>query len=101
MPKNSSQLKERQRTNLKEPRKYKVIIYNDDYTTMDFVVMLLQEVFFMSEENANAIMLKIHHSDKAVVGIYTFDVAISKAQKATTMARENGFPLRVAVEPEE
>ena len=101
MPKEQSQIKERQRTNIKEPRRYKVIFHNDDFTTMDFVVKVLKEVFFLSEENAQAIMLQVHHSNKAVVGIYTYDIAVSKAQKATNMARENGFPLRISVEPEE
>lgn len=68
---------------------------------MEFVVMVLMDVFFMSEENACALMLQIHHSDKAVAGVYTFDIAISKARKTTDMAREEGFPLRVTVEPEE
>ena len=91
MAKEQSLIKERQRTNLKEPRRYKVIIYNDDFTSMEFVVLVLKQVFFKSEEDANALMLKVHHSDKAVVGIYTYDIAVSKVRKATTMAREQGF----------
>lgn len=101
MPQEQSQIRERQKTNLREPRRYKVIIHNDDFTTMEFVVMILKEVFFLSEENAQALMLQVHHSDKAVVGIYTYDIALSKAQKATKMARENGFPLRLTVEAED
>lgn len=101
MPQEQSQIRERQKTNIKEPRRYQVIIHNDDFTTMEFVVMVLKEVFFLSEENAQALMLQVHHSNKAVVGVYTYDIAVSKAQKATAMARENGFPLRITVEPEE
>ncbi len=101
MAKEQSQLKERQRTIIKEPRRYKVVIYNDDFTTMEFVVLILKQVFFKSEEDANALMLQVHHSDKAVVGIYTYDIAMSKTRKATNMAREQGFPLRLTVEPEE
>ena len=101
MPQEQSQIRERQKTNLREPRRYKVIIHNDDFTTMDFVVMVLKEVFFLSEENAQALMLQVHHSSKAVIGVYTYDIAVSKAQKATNMARNNGFPLRLTVEPEE
>ena len=86
---------------MREPHRYQVIIHNDDFTTMDFVVMLLKEVFFFSEENALALMLQVHHLNKAVVGIYTYDIAVSKAQKATNMARENGYPLRITVEPED
>ncbi len=101
MAKEQSQLRERQRTDLREPRRYKVIIYNDDFTTMEFVVMILKQVFLKSEEEAQALMLKVHHSDKAVVGIYSYDIAVSKARKATTMAREQGFPLRLTVDPME
>ena len=91
----------RQRTDLREPRRYKVTIYNDDFTTMEFVVKILVEVFFKSEAEAEALMLQIHHSDKAVVGIYTYDIAVSKVQKATLMAREANFPLRLTWEPED
>ena len=101
MAKEQSQLRERQRTDLREPRRYKVIIYNDDFTTMEFVVMILKQVFLKSEEEAEALMLQVHHSDKAVVGIYSYDIAASKANKATRMAREKGFPLRLTIQPEE
>ena len=101
MAKEQSHIRERQRTDLKEPRRYKVIIYNDDFTTMEFVVMILKQVFLKSEVEAEALMLQVHHSDKAVVGIYSYDIAVSKVRKATTMAREQGYPLRLTVEPEE
>ena len=86
---------------MKEPRRYKVIIHNDDFTTMEFVVEVLKTVFYLSNEKAEELMLQVHHSNKAVVGIYTYDIAVSKANKATNMAREKGFPLRLTVEPEE
>ncbi len=101
MAKEQSQLKERKKIKLKEPRRYKVVIYNDDFTTMEFVVMILKQVFLKSEEEAEELTLQVHHSDKAVVGIYTFDIAASKVQKATIMARENGYPLRLEVEEAE
>ena len=101
MPQQQSNVRERQRNLLKEPRRYKVIIHNDDLTTMDFVVEVLKTVFFYSDEKAEALMLQVHHANKAVVGIYTYDIAVSKANKATNMAREKGFPLRLTVEPEE
>ena len=100
MPQEQSATRERQRTRLQEPRRYKVIIYNDDFTSMEFVVQVLMSVFFKSEAEAQTLMLKVHHSDKAVVGIYSYDVAISKVQKATQMARHAGFPLRLTCEPE-
>ena len=101
MAKEQSQLRERQKINLKEPRRYKVIIYNDDFTTMEFVVLVLVQIFLKSQEEAEALMLQVHHSDKAVVGVYSYDVAVSKARKATNMAREQGYPLRLSVEPAE
>ena len=101
MAKEQSQLRERQRTDLREPRRYKVIIYNDDFTTMEFVVMILTQVYLKSDEEAEALMLQVHHSDKAVVGIYSYDIAVSKTRKSINMAREQGYPLRLTVEPEE
>jgi ATP-dependent Clp protease adaptor protein ClpS len=101
MAKEQTSIRERQRTNIREPRRYKVTIYNDDFTSMDFVVMVLTQVFFKSEAEAEALMLQVHHSDKAVVGIYSYDVATSKVRKATGMARDAGFPLRLTVDPEE
>ena len=101
MAKEQSSVKEKQRTGLKEPRRYKVTIYNDDFTTMEFVVKILKVVFFKSEAEAEALMLQVHHSDTAVVGIYSYDIAVSKVNKATQMARQEGFPLRLTCEPEE
>lgn len=101
MPQEQTNVRERQKNNLKEPRLYKVIIHNDDFTTMDFVVEVLKTVFYYSNEKAESLMLQVHHANKAVVGIYTYDIAVSKANKATNLAREKGFPLRLTVEPEE
>ena len=101
MPNEQSAIRERERTELREPRRYKVTIYNDDFTTMEFVVKILVSVFFKSEADAQALMLQVHHSDKAVVGIYSYDIARSKQRKATSMARNLGFPLVINVEPAE
>lgn len=101
MAKEQSVTRERRRVNLDEPRRWKVTIYNDDFTTMEFVVKILRVVFFKSEAEAEALMLKVHHSDKAVVGIYSYDIAVSKVDKATNMAQSEGFPLRLTYEPEE
>lgn len=100
MPKEQSSVKERQRTGLREPRRYKVIIYNDDFTTMEFVVMVLKQIFFKSEAEAERLMLQVHRSGHAVVGVYSYDIAVSKVAKATQLARGAGFPLRFACEPE-
>lgn len=101
MPKEQSNIRERQRTDLREPHRYKVIFHNDDFTTMEFVVKVLEQVFFIDSQKAETLMLHIHHAGKAVVGIYTYDIAVSKANKATDMARTEGFPLRISIEPEE
>lgn len=100
MAKEQSATNMRERTELREPQRYKVTIHNDDFTTMEFVVKILTTVFFKSKAEAEELMLAVHHSDKAVVGIYSYDVAASKVQKATRMAREEGFPLRLTMEPE-
>jgi len=100
MAKEQSAIRERQHTDIREPKRYKVIIYNDDFTTMDFVVMILTTVFFKSSEEAETLMLKVHQSGSAVVGIYSYDIAKSKVQKATTMARAQNYPLRLKVQPE-
>lgn len=100
MAKEQTAVRDRTHTNLREPRRYRVIIYNDDFTTMDFVVLVLTSVFFKSAEDAEALMLKVHKSGSAVVGIYSYDVAISKVRKATMMAREENFPLRLECKPE-
>lgn len=101
MEQQQSSYKEKERTGLREPRRYKVIIYNDDFTTMEFVVIVLTTVFFKSPAEAEALMLQVHKKQSAVVGIYTYDIAQSKVQKATRMAREEGFPLRLTMTPEE
>ncbi len=100
MAKEQTAVCDRTRTNLREPRRYKVIIYNDDFTTMEFVVLVLTSVFFKSAEEAEALMLAVHKSGSAVVGIYSYDMAISKVRKATMMAREENFPLRLECKPE-
>ncbi len=100
MARHQTQLRERQRTDQREPRRYKVVIHNDDVTTMEFVVMILVQVFMKSREDAVALMLQVHNSGKGAAGIYSYDIALSKARKATNMAREQGFPLLLTVEPE-
>ncbi len=100
MPKEQSSVRERQRTDLREPRRYKVTIYNDDFTTMEFVVRVLMQVFFKSQSEAEQLMMLVHRTQKAVVGVYSYDIAVSKVLKATRMARDEGFPLRLTYEPE-
>ncbi|MCD7925365.1 MAG: ATP-dependent Clp protease adaptor ClpS [Bacteroides sp.] len=101
MEQQQSSYKERERIDLREPRRFKVTIFNDDFTTMEFVVKILTAVFFKSMTETEALMMQVHKSESAVVGIYTYDIAQSKVQKATRMARNEGFPLRLTVTPEE
>lgn len=81
-----------------EPPECKVVIYNDDFTTMEFVVQILVEIFHKPEPEANSIMEAVHQTGKGVVGIYTYDIAVTRANMATTRARKSGFPLRVEAE---
>src|SRR3989338_1737900 len=84
----------------KEPKKYKVLLHNDDYTTMEFVVLILQQFFHKTHEEAQEIMLKVHREGKGVCGIYTFEVAESKADKVSQFARSQGYPLKCSIEEE-
>ena len=76
----------------------KVIFYNDDFTTMDFVVTILISVFNKSEVTAEQLMREIHETGSTCVGEYTYDIAVSRKNLATQVARENGFPLRIEIE---
>ncbi len=86
------------RIRLDEPQLYDVIMINDDFTTMEFVVDVLVNIFYHSSAEAEAIMLRIHHQGQAVVGTYVYDLAISKATQVREKARAQGFPLRLKVE---
>lgn len=83
---------------VKEPSRYNVIMHNDDVTTMDFVVMVLQRIFRKTEVDAEVIMLKIHNEGAAIVGTYTRDIAQSKANYTMKLARQNSFPLQLTIE---
>ena len=83
---------------IKEPEQYRVVILNDHYTTMEFVVFILISIFHKNEEDAFSIMLDVHKKGKGVVGIYCWDIAVTKAEQVHTLARENEFPLRCIVE---
>jgi ATP-dependent Clp protease adaptor protein ClpS len=82
------------------PRRYKVIFHNDDYTTQEFVVYVLERFFHKTETEARHIMLTVHHKGAAVAGVYTKDVAETKAQQVMDLAREDGMPLLLTTEPE-
>ena len=84
---------------LQEPVQFRVILLNDNYTTMDFVVEILVMVFHKNIEDANRIMLDIHEKGKGIVGIYPYDIAATKRQQVHAAAKANQFPLRCIVEP--
>ena len=83
----------------KEPEQFKVILLNDHYTTMEFVVEVLMVIFHKSIEDANKIMLDVHRKGKGIVGVYTWDIAVTKTEQVHAAAHANEFPLRCIVEP--
>ncbi|MDO4511247.1 MAG: ATP-dependent Clp protease adaptor ClpS [Bacteroidales bacterium] len=96
--KGGSSLKEITRISLDEPKMYHVLLHNDDITTMEFVVMILTQVFCKSEPAAQEIMLKVHRNGSAIVGTYSYDVALSRQSKASALARKEGYPLNITIE---
>ncbi|MDQ1330833.1 MAG: ATP-dependent Clp protease adaptor protein ClpS [Thermodesulfobacteriota bacterium] len=85
---------------VKEPPMYRVILHNDDYTTMEFVIEILMTVFQKSMEEAILIMLNVHRQGTGICGLYTLEVAETKMNSVHAIARESGFPLRCTVEKE-
>ena len=85
---------------LEEPPMYRVLLHNDDYTTMDFVVMILSKVFHKTQEQAEQIMLDVHKKGKGVCGVYTFEIAQTKVEQVKTLAKQNQFPLLATYEEE-
>ena len=98
MAKEQSNIKSRSGLKLEEPHKFAVVLHNDDFTTMEFVVEVLMKVFYKSMQEAEVLMLAVHHSGHARIGSYSYDIACTKATRATEMARAEGFPLRITVE---
>ena len=95
-----SQLVLDSRTSTKKPSMYKVIMLNDDYTPMEFVVHALQKFFGRSADEATQIMLNVHQRGVGVCGVYSFEIAESKAQKTIDYARKNDRPLQLQLEKE-
>lgn len=86
---------------LQHPRLYRVLLHNDDYTTREFVVQVLRMVFHLGEQDSIRIMLHVHQNGVGVAGVFTREVAETKIQRVEQMAREQEFPLRLTMEPEE
>jgi ATP-dependent Clp protease adaptor protein ClpS len=91
---------ERPRQETKNPELYRVLLLNDDYTTMDFVVEILENVFNKSPAEAYRIMMAVHTQGQGLCGVYPFEVAETKVAAVVDLARGSGFPLRAAIEPE-
>jgi ATP-dependent Clp protease adaptor protein ClpS len=83
---------------LARPRRYKVLLHNDDYTTMEFVVWVLQSVFNHDETTATQIMLHVHRTGIGVAGVYSRDVAETRVAQVDTLAKDHEFPLRCSME---
>jgi ATP-dependent Clp protease adaptor protein ClpS len=91
---------ERTNQETKKPELYKVVLLNDDYTTMEFVVQVLETIFHKQPAEAFRIMMMVHTQGKGLCGVYPHEVAETKVQAVLDAAREHGFPLRAAMEPE-
>ena len=88
----------KERPKVKKPRLYKVLLHNDDYTTMEFVVHVLISVFHKNETQATQIMLHVHTKGNGVCGVYTYDLAQTKVHQVTQLARQNEMPLKCTME---
>jgi ATP-dependent Clp protease adaptor protein ClpS len=88
------------RHKVKRPQLYRVLLHNDDYTTMEFVVIVLMLIFHHNQEDAFGIMMNVHERGLGVAGVYSYEVAETKAAKVIEFARANEFPLLCSVEPD-
>jgi len=93
-------VKEENRIKIKKPRMYKVIMHNDDYTTMEFVIKVLTEVFNKDAIEATKIMYDVHKKGIGIAGVYTYDIAKTKLNQAMDMAEKSGFPFKLSMEEE-
>ena len=93
-------IKDKQRHKIEPPKKYKVILHNDDYTSMDFVVIILEQIFRKSRAEATTIMLNVHNSGKGIAGVYTREIAETKCAQVKQAAIQNELPLLAEMEPE-
>jgi ATP-dependent Clp protease adaptor protein ClpS len=97
-PQTGDEVLEKPKEKTKRPEMFKVVLLNDDYTTMEFVVMVLQQVFNKPEPEAFRIMMQVHIKGRGICGAYTYEIAETKVETVHEMAAENGFPLRATIE---
>jgi ATP-dependent Clp protease adaptor protein ClpS len=86
------------RRKVQEPPKYQVVLHNDHYTTMEFVVEVLKTIFRKSSIESHAIMMAVHKKGRGVVGLYSYDIAASKVEQTKRLARRHGYPLKCTLE---
>ncbi|HET9371559.1 MAG TPA: ATP-dependent Clp protease adaptor ClpS [Vicinamibacterales bacterium] len=92
------QIQERVLTEKKEPTLYKVVLLNDDYTTMEFVIQVLEAIFQKSPSEAYQIMMHVHVNGRGIAGVYPWELAETKAEQVISTAREAGYPLKAVTE---
>ncbi|CDM68269.1 ATP-dependent Clp protease adapter protein ClpS [Clostridium bornimense] len=96
----SGNVAEKSKIKVKKPSLYKVIMHNDDYTTMEFVLSVLVNIFKKDVGEANKIMMDVHKKGIGIAGIYTYDIAVTKVSRAMDLAKEEGFPFKLTIEKE-
>lgn len=96
--KQAESILEAERTKVRPPRLFKVILLNDDFTPMDFVVVVLQKFFAMDRERATRVMLQVHQEGRGVCGVFPMDIAATKVEQVTTFARQHQHPLACVME---
>lgn len=88
----------KEKIKVKKPKDYKVVMHNDDFTTMEFVVNILMTVFKKDINTSNKIMMDVHKIGRGIVGVYPYDIAATKVAIALGMAKEEGFPFNITIE---
>jgi ATP-dependent Clp protease adaptor protein ClpS len=94
------EIREDTKVSIEKPKMYKVYLLNDDYTTMNFVIDVLEEIFLKSRESAVLIMYKIHNEGKGLCGLYPYEIASTKMEQVKFLASNNSFPLKAKIEQE-
>jgi len=99
-PREDGQVLTRKKPKTKKPRLYRVLLHNDDYTPMEFVVAVLQQIFRLGEVDATKVMLHVHNTGIGVAGVFTYEIAETRVEQVLGAARRHEFPLQCSMEPE-
>jgi len=100
MPKKQKDILVKDKQKIDRPKKYKVVLYNDDYTPMELVTLILMSVFNKGRPEAESIMMRVHRQGKGVAGVYSKEIAETKTETTRVYARDAGYPLHAETEPE-